>query len=171
MFDIHATEDILGTNLIENPLTFKVFKDNAESYLNDPDNEMDVDIVEHVKLLNQLPDTATRWCCSGHIYDAGTENEYSDRLSIVMVVHNQTALDRLFKIVMEYNRRLLTAGKPDFPWDKQMQITCCFTLTHLYNDVIVQYPVVCLESLNECPLDVEYLDLFLQVIKDTLESI
>lgn len=171
MFDIHTTEDILGTNLIENPLTFKAFKDNAESYLNDPNNDMDVDVAEHVKILNQLPDTATRWCCSGHIYDAGTENAYSDRLSIILVVHNQTALDRLFKIVMEYNRRLLTTGDSTFTWDKQMQISCCHTLTHVYNDVVTQYPIVCVESLNECPLDVEYLDLFLQVIKDTIESI
>ena len=171
MFDIHATEDILGTNLIENPLTFKAFKDNAESYLNDSNNDLDVDIAEHVKLLNKLPDTATRWCCSGHIYNVGTENEYSDCLSIIMVVHNQTALDRLFEIVMDYNRRLMTTDGSDSAWQEQMKITCCCTLTHIYDGVGTQYPIVCLESLNERPLVVESLDLFLQVLKDTLETI
>lgn len=45
------------------------------------------------------------------------------------------------------------------------------SLTHIYNGVVIQYPIVCIESLSESPLESESLDIFLQVLKDTLEVI
>lgn len=140
MINVYMTKK----GFIEDEVIFKFFKDIATNVVEEDIGSIDEGLQTIIPLLNKFPGIATRWCCTGH-----PEELDPDDFHIITVVHDQASFDILEDIVHQYNLKLSPMlFNEEAGFGKHLKIIKQGLLINDYNDQLLVYPVVTIESWN-----------------------
>lgn len=162
-FYIPTKDDILGSDLIEDPDIYKAFKDYAIEFMGNFNSVIDPTVKKHVELFNRHPDVATRWCCSGHYGETKESKTYFS-----LVVHSREGAEFLRRVVRDYNSIALKT-KDRFRSRRHLRLIECSYLNHNWKNHNLLYPTYILSTRDKsCPLSPELLKLLEESIYNNL---
>ena len=157
---------ITRSGLLEDSELFNHFKKRTLVVLENHSDGIDKPLLETIRLLNEIPGVATRFCCTGH-----PEREYPGAFYISMVIQNPGALSAVGNIVYQANKAIFEVEDDNDLFSiEQFRLSVHEMLVAEYKGSSIGYPVVTITSFSDF-LEEEHATILEKVVTEEVSRV
>lgn len=157
---------ITRSGLLEDSELFSHFKQQTEVVLENYSEVIDKPLQETIRLLNEIPGVATRFCCTGH-----PEKNLKGAFYITMVIQNPGALNAIGNIVYQANKTIFEAEEDNDLYSiEQFRLSVHEMLVAEYKGSSIGYPVVTITSFSNF-LEEEHATILEKVVAEEVSRV